>query len=117
MIWKSMVSVTTILLLVSIVSIGAVFWWKEAMFPKLHKICTKTIVVISIGLFIWILFNKELFHWNYDIATGEPVDHYSTYHLCLIKTGIAGVISIVSIILCNTREKTMINSSCTNDST
>ncbi len=61
------------------------------------------IILLLIGtiMIIWLLFNKELFHWNYDIATGEPVDHYSTYGKCVVYTVItlvsntvAGIISI-----------------------
>ena len=47
-------------------------------------------------MLIWLLFNKELFHWNYDVATGEPVDHYSTYVRCIVYTIIALVSNIIA---------------------
>jgi len=46
-------------------------------------------ILISVAWIVWLLFNKELFHWNYDIATGKPVDHYSTYGKCVLYAIIA----------------------------
>lgn len=57
------------------------------------------LLFISSAVFIWLLFNKELLHWNYDIATGEPVDHYSTYGRCIAYTVIALVSNIIGIIV------------------
>ncbi len=57
------------------------------------------LLLISAVLFVWLLLNKELFHWHYDIATGEPVDHYSTYGRCMIYTTIAILGNIVAAII------------------
>ena len=47
------------------------------------------LIMVSVAWIVWLLLNKELFHWNYDIATGDPVDHYSTYGKCVIYAIIA----------------------------
>jgi len=52
-------------------------------------------ILISVAWIVWLLFNKELFHWNYDIATGKPVDHYSTYGKCVIY----GIIALGSNVM------------------
>ncbi len=58
---------------------------------------------VSFCIFIWLLCNKELFHWNFDIATGEPVDHYSTYGRCVIYSIIALVSHVVSYVIAKSR--------------
>jgi len=76
---------------------------------KIFKYARVFLLVMSAIMFIWLLFNKELFHWNYDIATGEPVDHYSTYGKCIVYTIIALVSNIIAGIACfkkkNVRKK------------
>ena len=57
------------------------------------------LLTASCVMLIWLLFNKERFHWTYDISTGEPVDHYSTYGRCITFTVIALVSNIMGIIL------------------
>ena len=59
---------------------------------------------VNVGVFIWLFFNKEVFHWNYDIATGEPVDHYSTYGKCVLCTAVA-IISNVAAFSIDARRK------------
>lgn len=41
------------------------------------------LTLLGIGIILLVALNKEGFHWYFDIATGKPVDHYSTYPLCL----------------------------------
>ncbi len=53
------------------------------------KVARIILLVVGAVLFIWLLLKKELFHWNYDISTGEPVDYYNTYRRCIINTIIA----------------------------
>ena len=65
---------------------------------KFLKIARIILICLNTVLFIWLLFNKELFHWNYDIATGEPVDHYSTYGRCIINTVVALISNIVACV-------------------
>ena len=60
--------------------------------------------VLSFGVFVWLLFNKESFHWNFDIATGEPVNHYSTYGKCMLYTVIAMVSNVTSFIIAGKRK-------------
>lgn len=55
--------------------------------------------IAAVVMLVWLCFNKESFHWNYDIATGEPVDHYSTYGSCLVYTAISLAGSILSGII------------------
>ena len=59
---------------------------------KYLKFLTIAAGIISIEILLFLIMYKEAFHWNYDIATGEPVDHYSTYGSCMVM----GVISLVS---------------------
>ncbi len=61
--------------------------------------------VISFCMLVWLLFNKELFHWNFDIATGEPVDHYSTYGRCMVYIIAALVSNVVSYIVAKKEKK------------
>ena len=79
------------------------------LFPKILKsdYGNKTFItyfrsilrIASCVMFVWLLFNKERFHWTFDIATGEPVDHYSTYGRCIIFTIIALVGNMLGIVL------------------
>ena len=71
---------------------------------KFLKIARISLLVIGVVLFVWLLFNKELFHWNYDIATGEPVDHYSTYNRCIINTVIALVSNLIGCVVYNKKK-------------
>ena len=57
------------------------------------------LLVIGIAIMIWLIFNKEMFHWNYDIATGEEVDHYSTYLNCVIYAILANVSNTVAMLI------------------
>jgi len=68
----------------------------DAKFLKYARI---VLFVLSFCVFIWLLFNKELFHWNFDIATGKPVDHYSTYGKCVIYSLVALISNIVSYVV------------------
>ncbi len=54
---------------------------------------------ISILMLVWLLMNKEQFHWNFDIATGEPVDNYSTYASCIVYTMISMASNMISCIV------------------
>ena len=63
---------------------------------KFLKYARTILFVLSLCTFIWLLFNKELFHWNYDIITGEKVDHYSTYGKCVGYTVVAMISNIIS---------------------
>lgn len=71
----------------------------ELLRKKFLKIAKIILLCLNTGLFIWLLLNKELFHWNYDISTGEPVDHYSTYGRCIINTVAALIGSIAACVL------------------
>ena len=62
------------------------------------------LLIVSFGILIWLVFNKELFHWNYDIATGKPVNHYSTYGKCIVYTIIALVSNTVAAVVGATRK-------------
>lgn len=75
--------------------------YNDAKFLKYARI---VLFVLSLGVFIWLLFNKELFHWNFDIATGEPVDHYSTYTKCLINAVVALISNVVSYVISKKRK-------------
>jgi len=55
-------------------------------------------------VFLWLLFNKELFHWNFDIATGKPVDHYSTYGRCVVYIVVALIGSVASCVIAKKRK-------------
>jgi len=61
--------------------------------------------VSSFCMFVWLLLNKELFHWNFDIATGESVDHYSTYGRCIVYIIIALISNVVSYIVAKNRKE------------
>ena len=73
--------------------------------PNVHKYGTIVVFVLSIILFIWVLCNKEFFHWRFDVATGAAVDHYSTYYECVIHGAVACILSIINIVLCLIRNK------------
>lgn len=73
----------------------------DAKFLKYARI---VLFVLSFGMLIWLLFNKELFHWNFDIATGKPVDHYSTYGRCMVYIVISLISNIVSYIVYKKRK-------------
>ena len=88
------------------------------LFPKLCKTDDRKtfityfrsiLLTVSCVMFIWLLFNKERFHWSYDISTGEPVDHYSTYGRCITFTVIALVSNILGIVLRFKRNRKQIN--------
>ncbi len=72
---------------------------------KFLKYARVVLGVLSFGTFIWLLLNKELFHWNFDIATGEPVDHYSTYGKCIIYAVIALISNVISYIVAKMRKE------------
>jgi len=55
-------------------------------------------------VFLWLLFNKELFHWNFDIATGKPVDHYSTYGRCVVYIVVALISNVASCVIAKKRK-------------
>lgn len=82
-------------------SAGEIFSEKLRKHNILFKYTRIVLFCISALLLLWLIFNKELFHWNYDIATGEKVDHYSTYTRCVLRTVIAVVsntlVSVISI--------------------
>ena len=73
---------------------------KDVKFLKYAKI---VLFVLSFCMFVWLLLSKELFHWNFDIATGEPVDHYSTYTKCMVRVVIALISNVVSCVVAKKR--------------
>ncbi len=81
----------------SIIFLVPTFFPKDIKYPNFNKYGTIVVLILSVITIIWLLFNKELFHWNYDIATGEPVDHYSTYGKCMARAVLACIISSVNI--------------------
>ncbi len=74
---------------------------KDRVFFKYARI---VLFVLSFGVFVWLMFNKERFHWNFDIATGEPVNHYSTYGKCMAYTVVAMVSNVISFIISKIRK-------------
>lgn len=72
---------------------------------KFLKYARIVLFVSSFCMFVWLLLNKELFHWNFDIATGEPVDHYSTYGRCVVYIIIALISNALSYIIAKNRKK------------
>ena len=66
---------------------------------KFFKYARIILFVLSFCMFLWLMFNKELFHWNFDIATGEAVNHYSTYGKCVIYVILAMVSNVISYII------------------
>ena len=58
----------------------------------------RIMLLINAIFLIWLLLNKEAFHWNFDIATGEPVDHYSTYGRCFCFSVISASCSFFNVI-------------------
>ncbi|MBE7035778.1 MAG: hypothetical protein E7403_00630 [Ruminococcaceae bacterium] len=90
-----MLNIVATLMILSIgFLLGEIFRKKtNENYKKFLKYASIVFLVISAILLIWLPVNKELFHWHYDIATGEPVDHYSTYGKCITYTGIALVSS------------------------
>ena len=71
---------------------------------KFFKYARIVLLLLSLCLFVWLLFNKELFHWNFDIATGEPVDHYSTYGRCIAYMVVALLSNALSYIVAGKRK-------------
>ncbi len=71
---------------------------------KVLKYTKAIFLILSLCMFVWLLFNKELFHWNFDIATGEPVDHYSTYEKCIAFISVAIISNAVSCIIAKKRK-------------
>ncbi len=71
---------------------------------KFLKYARIVLFVLSFCMFVWLLFNKELFHWNFDIATGEPVNHYSTYGRCVMYIFVALISNVVSYIVAKKRK-------------
>ncbi len=72
---------------------------------KFLKYARIILFILSFCTLIWLIFNKELFHWNFDIATGEPVDHYSTYARCLIYIIVALISNVVSYFIAKKRKE------------
>ena len=66
---------------------------------RIFKWLWTLILPVNAGMMIWLLLNKEFFHWYYDVATGKPVDHYSTYGKCMLFCGIALAFNGVSAIV------------------
>lgn len=64
-----------------------------------QKYARAILLIICSVIMIWLVCNKELFHWNYDIATGEAVDHYSTYPNCMIYVILAIITNNIAILL------------------
>lgn len=96
MISYEILSCTIVLLLASIIEFVWVIKLKKGQNKDvaIRKRCLGLgIILFIIGLVttILILANKEVFHWRYDIITGEAVNHYSTFSRCLI-TGIIGTV-------------------------
>lgn len=75
---------------------------RDVRFLKYARI---VLFVLSVCALLWLLLNKELFHWNYDIATGAPVDHYSTYGRCVAYTIVALISNVVSRIVSKKEKK------------
>jgi len=71
---------------------------------KFLKYARITFLVLSFCVLIWLLFNRELFHWKFDIATGEPVDHYSTYGRCIAYVIVSLASNVVSYIILKSRK-------------
>ena len=72
---------------------------KQGKENKFLKYTSLVIAVANAVILVWLLCNKEAFHWNYDIATGKPVDHYSTFGRCVVMACIAAVSSTAATIL------------------
>lgn len=72
---------------------------------RLLKYARVVFFVLSLCVFLWLLFNKELFHWNFDIATGKPVDHYSTYGRCVVYIVVALISNVASYVIAKKREE------------
>ncbi len=72
----------------------------DARFLKYARI---VLFALNFGVLIWLLFNRELFHWYFDIATGEQVDHYSTYGRCIIYIVVALISNVVSYVIAKKR--------------
>ncbi len=81
--------------------IGSAIYFKAKHDRTMNVYFYGSIVILatSAGILIGVLFNKEMFHWNYDIATGLPVDHYSNYGRCIGWAIAACVCSPVNIVL------------------
>jgi len=60
--------------------------FKLVQHPKFYTYGSAVLFVLNIAVLVFLLFGKERFHWHFDIATGAPVDHYSTYGRCLAFT-------------------------------
>ena len=71
---------------------------------KFLKCARIVLFILSLCVLVWLLFNKELFHWNFDIATGKPVDHYSTYGRCVARIVIALISNLTSYIVTKKRK-------------
>ena len=72
---------------------------------KFLKYARIILSVLSFFLFVWLLFYKELFHWHFDISTGEPVDHYSTYGRCMVYALVAFLSNVVSCVVAKSRKE------------
>ncbi len=104
-VWRVMPNILRVLSLFTIAISITLFIKRKSQVHQFIKISTILSLVASVALFIVILLNKELFHWNYDIATGKPVDHYSTYYFCIVNTICTSVISIVNIVVVAVRRR------------
>lgn len=86
-----------------IVSLGLLFaaigLRKEGKANKILRYVTIAVTVVSVGILVWLVLNKEAFHWNYDIATGKPVDHYSTYGRCVAMEVVAIICNATATLL------------------
>ncbi len=104
--YKEMQTITSCLVLAAIFffTLEPSEWAKTC--PRFNKYGTIVVFILSILTTVWLLFHKEHFHWKYDIATGIPVDHYSTYYICLEASVIACAVSALNLIWRFFRKKT-----------
>jgi len=103
-----MLSYATGLTTLSVVCFVSSLLQKKSLNAKKRRILTVmgfVLLGLSTIFIVWLLFNKESFHWNFDIATGEAVDHYSTYGKCVARCIISLVSNIATVIIRLTEKK------------
>ena len=91
--WANGIMILSMVLL--ILSVSA----RKKVANPILKYTSLVVLLINVAFFVWILLNKELFHWNYDIATGKPVDHYSTFGRCIVMAGSSMISSAAATLL------------------